>query len=160
MNEKRLLSDLNKNPSVFAKPNDFNLTANGGNGYDHNEGQYGRYGYDHQADSLYDENGHDHADSQNGRYVYDHQADNQYVNGYDHADYQYSGNERNHRADDEYGGCRVIKQIMKDMGSLDASVAMKDTIFVVMIAITSEKIIRVTLTRSNQKKTNSLEGMV
>ena len=158
MNEKRLLSDLNKNPSVFAKPNDFNLTANGGNGYDHNEGQYGRY--DHQADSLYDENGHDHADSQNGRYVYDHQADNQYVNGYDHADYQYSGNESNHRADDEYGGCRVIKQIMKDMGSLDASVAMKDTIFVVMIAITSGKIIRVTLTRSNQKKTNSLEGMV
>ena len=130
MNEKRLLSDLNKNPSVFAKPNDSNLAANGGNGYDHNEGQYGRYGYDHQADNLYDENGydhadsqygrygydhqadnqhngngHDHADSQNGRYVYDHQADNQYVNGYDHADYQYSGNERNHRADDEYGGC-------------------------------------------------------
>ena len=112
------------------------------------------------SNNQYSGNGYDHTDSQYGRYGYDHQADNQYVNGYDHADYQYSGNERNHRADDEYGGCRVIKQIMKDMGSLDASVAMKDTIFVVMIAITSEKIIRVTLTRSNQKKTNSLEGMV
>ena len=47
MNEERLLSDQNKNPSVFAKPNDPNLTANGGNGYDHNDHQYGKYGYDH-----------------------------------------------------------------------------------------------------------------
>ena len=82
MNEERLLSDQNKNPSVFAKPNDPNLTANGGNGYDHNDHQYGRYGYDHQADSQHD------------------------GNGYDHADYQYSGNKHNHRADDQYGGCR------------------------------------------------------
>ena len=28
MNKKRLLSDWNKNPSVFAKPNDLNLIAN------------------------------------------------------------------------------------------------------------------------------------
>ena len=80
LHEERLLFDQNKNPSVFAKPNDPNLTANDGNEYDHADSQYGRYGYDHQAD-------------------------NQYVNGYDHADYQCSGNEHNHRADDQYGGC-------------------------------------------------------
>ena len=43
MNEERLLFDQNKNPSVFAKPNDPNLTANGG--------------YDHQADNEYGGNG-------------------------------------------------------------------------------------------------------
>ena len=80
MNEERLLPDQNKNPSVFTKPSDPNLSANGGNGYDHADSQYGRYGYDHQAD-------------------------NQYVNEYDNADYQYSGNESNHRTDDKYGGC-------------------------------------------------------
>ena len=57
----------------------------------------------------------------------------------------------------------VIKQIMKDMGSVDASVAMKDTIFMVMIATyvvnTSGEIIRTTLTCSSQNKTNSLEGV-
>ena len=37
MNEERLLSDQNKNLSVFAKPNDPNLTANGGNRCDHND---------------------------------------------------------------------------------------------------------------------------
>ena len=41
INEERLLSDQNRNPSVFVKPNDRNLTANGGNGYDHNDSQYG-----------------------------------------------------------------------------------------------------------------------
>ena len=92
MNEERLLSDQNENPSVFAKPNDPNLTANDG--------------YDHQADNHYGGNGYDHTNSQYGRYEYDHQADNQYVNGHDHADYQYSGNGHNHRADDQYGGRR------------------------------------------------------
>ena len=52
----------------------------------------------------------------NGGYY--HQADNQYVHGYNHADYQYSGNERNHRVDDQYGGLGVIKQIIKDIGSV------------------------------------------
>ena len=70
MNEERLLFDQNKNPSVFAKPNDPNLTANGG--------------YDHQADNEYGGNGYDHAGSQSGRYGYDNQADNEYDgNGYD-----------------------------------------------------------------------------
>ena len=76
MNEERLLSYQNENPSVFAKPNDPNLAANDG--------------YDHQADNHYGGNGYYHTDSQ-----YD-----------DHADYQYSGNGRNHRADDLNGGCR------------------------------------------------------
>ena len=40
INEERLLSDQNKNPSVFVKPNDRNWTGNGGNGYDHNNSQY------------------------------------------------------------------------------------------------------------------------
>ena len=57
-----------------------------------NDNQYGRYGYDRQADNEHDRNGYDH-------------ADNQYENGCDHTDYQCSGNERNHRADDQYGGC-------------------------------------------------------
>ena len=92
MNEERLLSDQNKNSSVFAKSKNPNLTANDG--------------YDHQADNQYDGNGYDHTDSQYGRYGYDHQADNQYVNGYDHTHYQYSGNERNHRAYYQYGGRR------------------------------------------------------
>ena len=70
MNEERPLFDQNKNPSVFAKPNDPNLTANGR--------------YNNQADNEYGGNGYDHADSQSGRYGYDHQADNQYDgNGYD-----------------------------------------------------------------------------
>ena len=44
MSEERLLSDQNKNPSVFVKPNDPNLIANGG--YDQANSQYGRCGYD------------------------------------------------------------------------------------------------------------------
>ena len=227
MNEEKLLFDQNKNPSVFAKPNDPNLTANGGydhqadnkyggngydhagsqsgrygydnqadnqydgngydyadrqcgrygydnqadnqydgNGYDYADRQCGRYGYDHQVDNQYDENGYDHADSQCGRYGYDNQVDNQYDSyGYDHqADYQCSGHECNHRADDHYGGVGVIKQIMKDMGSIDALVAIKGTIFMVMVATyivnTSGEIIRTTLTHTSQNKTNSLEGVV
>ena len=40
MNEDRLLSDQKKkNSSVFAEPKDPNLTANGGNGYDHKDRQ-------------------------------------------------------------------------------------------------------------------------
>ena len=58
----------------------------------------------------------------------------------------------------------VIKQIMKDMGSVDASVAMKDTIFVVMIVTyivnTFGEIIRTALICSSQNKTNPLEGVV
>ena len=50
MNEKRLQFDQNKNPSVFAKLNDPNLTANGR--------------YYHQVDNQYGGNGYDHADSQ------------------------------------------------------------------------------------------------
>ena len=98
VNEERLLSDQNKTPSVFAKPNDANLAANsgyyqqadnqhGGNGYDHADNQYGRYGYDHQVVNRYDGNGYDHAYSQYVRYGYDHHADNQYGNGFDFADY-------------------------------------------------------------------------
>ena len=55
----------------------------------------------------------------------------------------------------------VIKQIMKDMESVDASVAMKDTIFMVMIAThvvnTFGEIIRTILTHSIQNKIKSLE---
>ena len=58
MNEERLLFDQNKNPSVFAKPNGPNLTANGG--------------YDHQIDNQYGGNEYNHTDSQYGRYGYDH----------------------------------------------------------------------------------------
>ena len=58
----------------------------------------------------------------------------------------------------------VIKRIVKDMRSADASVAMKDTIFMVMIATyivnTSGEIIRTILTSSSQNTTNSLEGVV
>ena len=68
MNEERLLSDQNKYPSVFPKPNDPNLTANGRTGYDHNDRQYDGYGYDHQADNEHDENGYDHDNSQYCRY--------------------------------------------------------------------------------------------
>ena len=89
---------------MFAKPNDSNLITNGG--------------YYHQADNQYGRNRYDHADSQYGRNGYDHEVDNQYVHGYNHADYQYSGNERNHRVDDQYGGLGVIKQIIKDIGSV------------------------------------------
>ena len=64
MTEERLLFDQNKNPSVFGKPNDPNLTAS--DRYDHTDSQHDRYGYDHQANSQY------------GRYRYDHQADYQY----------------------------------------------------------------------------------
>ena len=49
----------------------------------------------------------------------------------------------------------VIKQIMKDMGSIDASVAIKGTIFMVMVATyivnTSGEIITTTLTHSCQR---------
>ena len=59
---------------------------------------------------------------------------------------------------------QVNKQIVKDMRSADASVAMKDTIFMVMIATyivnTSGEIIRTILTSSSQNTTNSLEGVV
>ena len=58
MNEERLLFDQNKNPSVFAKPNGPNLTANGG--------------YDHQIDNQYGGNEYNHTDSQYGRYGYYH----------------------------------------------------------------------------------------
>ena len=114
MNEERLLFDQNKNPSVFAKPNDPNLTANGaydhqadneygGNGYDHADSQSGRYGYDNQADNQYDGNGYDYADRQCGRYGYDYQADNQYdENGYDHADSQCGRYGYDHQADNQY----------------------------------------------------------
>ena len=85
MNEERLLLDQNKNSSLFAKPNEANLTANGGYDhytysqcgryeYDHTGSQYGRYGYDHHSANQYDGNGYDHADSQCGRYGYDHQV--------------------------------------------------------------------------------------
>ena len=50
----------------------------------------------------------------------------------------------------------VIKQIMKDMGSAERSVAVKDTIFMVMVATyivnTSGEIIRTILTGSSQNK--------
>ena len=97
-NEERLLFDQNKNGSVFANPNDSNLTANGG--YDHADNQYGRYGYDHQTDNHYDGNGYNHADSQCGRYGYDHQADNQYGgNECDHIDSQYGRYGYDYQAD-------------------------------------------------------------
>ena len=136
MNEERLLPDQNKNPSVFTKPSDPNLSANGGNGYDHADSQYGRYGYDHQAD-------------------------NQYVNEYDNA--------INIVEMKVIIGLismvdvRVIRQIMKDIESVDASVSMKNTIFMVIatyIVNTSGEIIRTTLTHSSQNKTKSLEGVV
>ena len=157
---------------MFAKPNDSNLITNGGyyhqadnqygrNRYDNADSQYGRNGYDHEVDNQYDGNGFERIESQYGRYGYDHQADNQYVNGYNHADYQYNGHERNHRVDDQYGGLGVIKQIIKDIGSVETSVAMKDTIFMVMIAVNiSGKIIRTTLTHRSQNRINYFEGMV
>ena len=46
MNEERLLFDQNKNPAVFAKPNDPNVTSNDE--------------CDHQADNQYGGNGCDH----------------------------------------------------------------------------------------------------
>ena len=53
---------------------------------------------------------------------------------------------------------------MKETRLIDASVAIKDTIFMVVIATyrvnTSGEIMRTTLTHSNQNKTNSLEGVV
>ena len=105
INEERLLFEQNKNPFVFAKPNDPNLTANGGydyqddnqhggNGYGHTDSQNGRYGYDHQAENQYGRNGYGQAGSQYGRYGYDHQPD-----------YQYNGNGCSYRTDDQYGGC-------------------------------------------------------
>ena len=138
LNEERLISGQSKNPSVFAKPNNPNLKANDGNKYYHANSQVVRYGYDHQAD-------------------------NQYVNGYDHADYQCSGNVIIGLMISMVD-VQVIKQTMKDMGSVDAPVAMRDTIFIVMAATyivnTSEEIIRTTLTRISQNKTNSLERVV
>ena len=108
-----------------------------------------------------DGNGYNHADSQYGRDGYDHLAGNQYVNGYDNADYQDNAelNERKHRADDQYGGCRS-DQITTDMESVDGSVSMKNTIFIVMIATytvnTSGEIIRTILTP--QPKQNQFIG--
>ena len=53
----------------------------------------------------------------------------------------------------------VINQIMKDMRSIDALVAIKGTISTVMVATyivrTSREIIRTKLTHSSQNKTNS-----
>ena len=53
----------------------------------------------------------------------------------------------------------VIKQVMKDMGSIDALVAIKGTICMVMIAThainISGEIIRTTLTHSSKSKSNS-----
>ena len=50
----------------------------------------------------------------------------------------------------------VIKQVMKDMGSAERSVEVKDTIFMVMVATytvnTSGEIIRTILTGSSQNK--------
>ena len=64
-------------------------------------------------------------------------------------------------------GVGVIKQVMKDMGSKDALVAIKASFFMVIVATqilnTSEEIIRTTMsqkTRSSQNKTNSLEEVV
>ena len=64
-------------------------------------------------------------------------------------------------------GVGVMKQVMKDMGSKDALVAIKGIIFMVIVATqilsTSEEIIRTTMsqkTRSSQNKTNSLEEVV
>ena len=55
----------------------------------------------------------------------------------------------------------MIKQIINDMGSADTSVAMKDTIFMVMIAVNiSGEIIRTTLTHRSQNTINSFEEMV
>ena len=52
---------------------------------------------------------------------------------------------------------------MKETRSIEASVAIKGTIFMVMIATytanTSGEIMRTTLKHSNQNKTNSLEGV-
>ena len=102
MNDERLVFDQNKNPSVFAKPNDPNLTANGG--------------YDHQADNQFGVNGHDYADNQNGRHRYDHQAENQYGgNGYDHSDNQYGRYGYDHQADYQYSGNYVIIGLMITM---------------------------------------------
>ena len=57
----------------------------------------------------------------------------------------------------------VIKQIMKDIGSIDALVAIKGNIFMVIVATyivnTFGEIIRTTLTHTSQNKTNSLEGV-
>ena len=80
MNEERLLSDQNKNPSVFSKPNDPNLTADGG--------------HDHRANDQYGGNGYGQTGSQYCRYGYEHLAD-----------YQYRRNERNHKTNDQYGEC-------------------------------------------------------
>lgn len=63
MYEERLLLDQNKNSSVFARPNNPDLVANGG--YDQADNQCIRYGYD-QASIKY------------GRCGYCCQADNQY----------------------------------------------------------------------------------
>ena len=133
INEERLLFEQNKNPFVFAKPNDPNLTANGGydyqddnqhggNGYGHTDSQNGRYGYDHQAENQYGGNGYGQAGSQYGRYGYDHQPD-----------YQYNGNGCSYRMISMVD-VGIIEQIKKDMESIDASVAIKGIIFMVMVA--------------------------
>ena len=135
-----------------------------GNRYGYADSQYGRYGYDHQADNQYDENSYDHVDSQCGRYGYDHQTDNQYDRyGYDHqADYQCSGHECNYRLMVIMVDVEVIKQIMKNMGSIDTLVSIKGTIFMVIVATyivnTSGEIIRTTLTHNSQIKINLLKG--
>ena len=144
---------------MFAKPNDPNLTSNGGydhqadnqyggNGFDHADSQCGRYGYDHQADNQYDGNGCDHADSQCGRYGYDHQDDvnimvmdmvKLVVNMVD-MDMIIKLTINIVVMNVIIGlmismvDVGVIKQVMKDMGSIDALVAIKGTICMVMIA--------------------------
>ena len=96
MYEERLLLDQNKNSSVFARPNNPDLVANGG--YDQADNQCIRYGYD-QASIKY------------GRCGYCCQADNQYGgDGYNQIDYQYSRYGCDHRDDDQYGeyGCGQV----------------------------------------------------
>ena len=104
-------------------------------------------------------------DNQYGRYGYDHQADNQH-DRMDMIMLTINVVEMNVNIGVMISmvDVEVIKRIVKDMRSADASVAMKDTIFMVMIATyianTSGEIIRTTLTRSSQNTTNSLEGVV
>ena len=66
MNEERLLFYQNKNVPVFVKLNEPSLIANGG--YDHADSQYGRYGYNYQADNQYRGDGYGQVDSLYSRY--------------------------------------------------------------------------------------------
>ena len=103
MNEERLLFDQNKNASVFVKLNEPSQIANGG--YDHADSQYGRYGYDYQADNQYRRDGYGQVDSEYSRYRQDHQAD-----------YQYSGNGCDIRLMISMVDVGVMKQMIKLVG--------------------------------------------